>query len=143
VNESVKAYKVGVHQHIPEIQQSLQSISSKNINFTFVPHLMPMTRGIYTSIYAPLAKPVDGETILQIYRRYYAHEPFVRFSSTSIPEIKNVANTNFIDIGFRVYPENNQLIILSAIDNLVKGAAGQAVQNMNIMFGFEETEGLL
>jgi N-acetyl-gamma-glutamyl-phosphate reductase len=143
VNESVKAYKVGVHQHIPELKQFLETISSRQVSFSFVPHLLPITRGIYTSIYAPLAKPVDAETILQTYRRYYAQEPFVRFSSTSIPEIKNVANTNFIDIGFRIYPENNQLIILSAIDNLVKGAAGQAVQNMNIMFGFDETEGLL
>ncbi|MEK6565296.1 MAG: N-acetyl-gamma-glutamyl-phosphate reductase [Bacteroidota bacterium] len=143
VNESVKAYKVGVHQHIPEMKQSLETISSREVSFTFVPHLLPITRGLYASIYAPLAKPVDAETILQTYRRYYAQEPFVRFSSTSIPEIKNVTNTNFIDIGFRVYPENNQLIILSAIDNLIKGAAGQAVQNMNIMFGFDETEGLL
>ena len=143
VNESVKAYKVGVHQHTPEMKQSLEAISSGEVSFTFVPHLLPITRGLYTSIYAPLAKPVDAETIFQTYRRYYAQEPFVRFSSTSIPEIKNVTNTNFIDIGFRVYPENNQLIILSAIDNLIKGAAGQAVQNMNIMFGFDETEGLL
>jgi N-acetyl-gamma-glutamyl-phosphate reductase len=81
--------------------------------------------------------------VLEAYSIYYAREPFVRFSATAIPEIKHVNYTNFIDIGFRLYPENNQIIVLSAIDNLVKGAAGQAVQNMNLMFGFDETEGLL
>ena len=80
--------------------------------------------------------------MLAAYQKYYAREPFVRFSVTAIPEIKNVNYTNYIDIGFRLYPENNQVIVLSALDNLVKGAAGQAVQNMNLMFGFEETEGL-
>ena len=110
---------------------------------TFVPHLLPITRGIYTSIYAPLARSVGQSDVLAAFQKYYAHEPFVRFSDTAIPEIKNVNYTNYIDIGFRVYPENNQVIVLSAIDNLVKGAAGQAVQNMNLMFEFDETEGLL
>jgi N-acetyl-gamma-glutamyl-phosphate reductase len=110
---------------------------------TFVPHLLPITRGIYTSIYATLTKSVTPSDVLEAFRKYYGKEPFVRFSDISIPEIKNVNYTNFIDIGFRIYADNNQLIILSAIDNLVKGAAGQAVQNMNIMFGYNETEGLL
>ena len=113
------------------------------MSLTFVPHLLPITRGIYTSIYATLAKSVTQYDVLEAFRKHYGKEPFVRFSDTSIPEIKNVNHTNFIDIGFRIYTDNNQLIILSAIDNLVKGAAGQAVQNMNIMFGFNETEGLL
>ena len=143
INESVKAYKVGVHQHIPEINQTLSDATEQSVSVTFVPHLLPITRGIYTSIYATLKRTVNEQDVLAAYNTYYAKEPFVRFSSTAIPEIKNVNHTNYIDIGFRVYAENNQLIVLSALDNLVKGAAGQAVQNMNLMFGFDETEGLL
>jgi N-acetyl-gamma-glutamyl-phosphate reductase len=120
----------------------LESLSNTRVNVSFVPHLLPITRGIYTSIYAPLKKPVDEQAVSAIYEKYYASAPFVRYSATAIPEIKNVAQTNFIDIGFRVNQEDGQLIVLSAIDNLVKGAAGQAVQNMNIMFGLNETEGL-
>lgn len=143
VNESVKAYKVGVHQHIPEIKTTLETITGTTVSLTFVPHLLPITRGIYTSIYAPLAKDFTQGDVTAAFRKHYEHEPFVRFSDTAIPEIKSVNYTNYIDIGFRIYPENNQLILLSAIDNLVKGAAGQAVQNMNLMFGLDETEGLL
>jgi N-acetyl-gamma-glutamyl-phosphate reductase len=143
VNESVKAYKVGEHQHIPEIKTSLEAITGTPVSLTFVPHLLPITRGIYTSIYAPLAKSVTQSEVVNAFQKYYANEPFIRLSDTAIPEIKNVSYTNFVDIGFRIYADNNHLIILSAIDNLVKGAAGQAVQNMNIMFGFTETEGLL
>jgi N-acetyl-gamma-glutamyl-phosphate reductase len=108
-----------------------------------VPHLLPLTRGIYTSIYAPLARSVTQGEVLSVFQKYYSGEPFVRFSENAIPEIKNVNYTNYIDIGFRMYPDNNQLILLSAIDNLIKGAAGQAVQNMNLMFGLDEREGLL
>ncbi|MGB2867594.1 MAG: N-acetyl-gamma-glutamyl-phosphate reductase [Bacteroidota bacterium] len=143
INESVRAYKVGSHQHIPEIKTTLEEISGKNVGVTFVPHLLPITRGIYTSSYAPLAAGVDENDVLGAYEKYYRNAPFVRYSQSAIPEIKNVNYTNFIDIGFQLYPENNQLIILSAIDNLIKGAAGQAIQNMNLMFGFNETEGLL
>lgn len=143
VNESVKAYKVGEHQHIPEIKSSLEAITGAPVSMTFVPHLLPITRGIYTSIYAPLAKTVTQSDVLEAFQKHYGNEPFIRFSDTAIPEIKNVNFTNFVDIGFRIYADNNQLILLSAIDNLVKGAAGQAVQNMNIMFGFNESEGLL
>lgn len=143
VNESVKAYKVVVHQHIPEIKRALEDTSGQNVALTFVPHLIPITRGVYTSIYATMKSGITEQDVVAAYETYYAQEPFVRFSSTAIPEIKNVNCTNYIDIGFRLYPENNQIIVLSAIDNLVKGAAGQAVQNMNLMFGFDETEGLL
>ncbi|MCI0708470.1 MAG: N-acetyl-gamma-glutamyl-phosphate reductase [Ignavibacteriae bacterium] len=143
VNESVKAYKVGVHQHIPEINQTIGDATGQQVSVTFVPHLLPITRGIYTSIYATLKHTTTEEEVFAAYTKFYTKEPFVRFSPTTIPEIKNVNYTNYIDIGFRLYPENNQLIVLSAIDNLVKGAAGQAVQNMNLMFGFDETEGLL
>ena len=143
VNNSVKAYKVGNHQHIPEINTVLESIAGTNISVTFVPHLIPITRGIYTTSYASLAPHVTTTDVMRAFRRYYESAPFVRFSETSIPEIKHVVNTNFIDIGFRLYPDNNQLIILSVIDNLLKGAAGQAVQNMNLLFGYNESEGLL
>jgi N-acetyl-gamma-glutamyl-phosphate reductase len=143
VNESVKAYKVGVHQHTPEIQTVLEGIAGDQVSLTFVPHLLPLTRGIYTSIYAPLARSVTQGEVLSVFQKYYSGEPFVRFSESAIPEIKNVNYTNYIDIGFRTYPDNNQLILLSAIDNLIKGAAGQAVQNMNLMFGLDEREGLL
>jgi N-acetyl-gamma-glutamyl-phosphate reductase len=142
VNESVRAYKVGTHQHIPEIKTALESLSSTQVKFTFVPHLLPITRGIYTSTSAMLKKPVNEQAILAVYEKYYATAPFVRYSATTIPEIKNVAYTNFIDIGFRIIQEDGQIVVLSAIDNLIKGAAGQAVQNMNIMFGIHETEGL-
>ncbi len=142
VNESVRAYKVGTHQHIPEIKTVLESLSKTNVNLTFVPHLLPITRGIYTTAYATLKNPVNEQTILDIYEKYYSTAPFVRYSATAIPEIKNVVQTNFIDIGFRIIQEDGQLIVLSAIDNLVKGAAGQAVQNMNIMFEMNEKEGL-
>jgi N-acetyl-gamma-glutamyl-phosphate reductase len=143
VNESVKAYKVGVHQHSPEIKSVLSDLSGREIKVSFVPHLLPITRGIYTSIYAPLAQECAPERIEEIYRSAYSREPFIRFSINNIPEIKHVTNTNFLDIGFRVDRENKMLIILSVLDNLVKGAAGQAVQNMNLMLGFTETEGLL
>ncbi len=143
VNESVKAYKVGVHQHSPEINSILSSFSERTITVSFVPHLLPITRGIYTSIYAPLTRDCRPEHVEEIYQSAYLREAFIRFSASSIPEIKYVTNTNFLDIGFRVDRENKMLIVLSVLDNLVKGAAGQAVQNMNLMLGFNETEGLL
>jgi len=143
VNESVKAYKVGVHQHTPEITMALEAFSGIAVTVTFVPHLLPITRGIYTSIYAPLRTKAMQADVGAAFRRYYEEEPFVRYSEIAIPEIRNVNYTNYVDIGFRVDAENNQLILLSAIDNLMKGAAGQAVQNMNLMFGFDETEGLI
>ncbi len=142
VNESVKAYKVGVHQHIPEISSVLQKLSGKHAAFSFTPHLLPITRGIYTTMYATLKKKTDAIDVFESYNRCYSNAPFVRILE-NIPEIKNVANTNYIDIGFHINSDNNQIIIMSAIDNLVKGAAGQAVQNMNIMFGYNETEGLI
>jgi len=143
VNESAKAYKVGQHQHIPEINETLQSIIKRPITVTFVPHLIPLNRGIYTSMYATLAKGISSDDIERAYRNSYGKSPFVRVSSSAIPELKNVVHTNFVDIGFRVDGAGNRLMVFSAIDNLLKGAAGQAVQNMNLMFGFDETEGLL
>lgn len=142
VNESVKAYKVGVHQHIPEIQTTLSDLSGHGVTVTFVPHLIPITRGIYTSIYVHPARALTDEDVRNAYEKAYDHAPFVRVLGPSVPEIRSVNYTNFIDIGWRLYPENGHLIVFSAIDNLIKGAAGQAVQSMNLMLGFPETEGL-
>lgn len=142
VNESVRAYKVGVHQHTPEIKSTLEKIAGVEVAITFVPHLIPITRGVYTTIYAELLDHLSEEEILQFFESYYADAPFVRVMKSSIPEIKNVFGTNYCDITVHVDRENRRLIILSVIDNLMKGASGQAVQNMNIMFGFPEEEGL-
>ncbi len=143
VNENVKAYKPTTHQHIPEIRSALTAFSGGDVALSFVPHLMPITRGIYSTIHARLATEITQVQVLDILEGYYGEEPFIRISETAIPEIRGVAHTNYVDIGFRVDRANDQLVIFSTIDNLVKGAAGQAVQNMNIMLGFPETEGLL
>ena len=143
VNESVRAYKVGVHQHTPEIESVIGEISRRPVSVTFVPHLIPITRGINSSIYARLRHPITSDRLAALYDKYYSDAPFVRISAATIPEIKNVNYTNFCDIGFRIDETNSTLIVICVIDNLIKGAAGQAVQNMNIMFGFKETEGLL
>lgn len=142
VNETVRAYKVGVHQHIPEIQTALSDLSGAIVTATFVPHLIPITRGIYTSIYAKPTRALTDVDIQTAYANAYSGAPFVRVLGPAVPEVRSVTDTNFIDIGWRRYPENGHLIVLSAIDNLVKGAAGQAVQSMNLMFGFKETEAL-
>ena len=141
VNESVRAYKVGTHQHIPEIEQAYGVFGGAHTTVTFIPHLVPITRGIFTTITAPLARAVPADRIEELLRQAYADAPFVRLAK-GIPEIKNVTGTNFIDIGWAIYERNNHLLLFSAIDNLIKGAAGQAVQNMNLMCGFPETEGL-
>jgi N-acetyl-gamma-glutamyl-phosphate reductase len=143
VNESVRAYKVGVHQHTPEIKAALEQLIGNTVSLTFVPHLIPISRGIYTTIYADLQDGSTESDIFNVLEFFYANAPFVRIMRTGIPEIRNVTNTNYCDIAVRVDPNNQRLIVMSVIDNLVKGAAGQAVQNMNLMFGFPEEEGLL
>ncbi|PKL83683.1 MAG: N-acetyl-gamma-glutamyl-phosphate reductase [Ignavibacteriae bacterium HGW-Ignavibacteriae-3] len=142
VNESVRAYKVGEHQHIPEIKQYLKLFTGVEHKFSFVPHLLPVTRGIYSTIHVNLKGGVTEESISETFKSYYEDAPFMRMTYPSIPEMKDVLHTNFCDIGFKLY-ENNSLVLFSTIDNLVKGAAGQAIQNMNIMFGLAQTEGLL
>jgi N-acetyl-gamma-glutamyl-phosphate reductase len=137
VNESVRAYKVGKHQHIPEIRQVLAGAAGKPVSLSFVPHLLPVTRGIFTTIHADLLQPVSTDDVLAAYEQHYAAEPFVRVRREP-PEIKSVLYTNFCDVSVVVEPATQKLIILSVIDNLVKGAAGQAIQNMNIMFGNPE-----
>ena len=142
VNETTKAYKVGIHQHNPEISSILGKLSGLEVIVTFVPHLVPISRGILTTIFATVRPGITGREILDAYASSYADAPFVRVVHPSFPEVKDVNGSNFIDIGFHVDASQQRLIVVSAIDNLLKGAAGQAVQNMNIMFGFDETEGL-
>lgn len=140
-NENVAAYKVASHQHEPEMEQELGKIAGQDVNITFVPHLVPMTRGMYNTIYTELTRSVAAAELENIYQTQYQDEPFVRvLENGGIPEIKNVAGTNFCDIGMVI--SGQRLILMSAIDNLIKGASGQAVQNMNVMMGLDETLGL-
>jgi N-acetyl-gamma-glutamyl-phosphate reductase len=134
----------GAHRHTPEIEQELSRIAGKEITVTFTPHIMPVERGMLSTIYINLKKKVTSAEITARYKEFYRGEPFVRvLDEGKIPEIKNVANTNFCEIGCKVDERTNRLILVSAIDNLLKGASGQAVQNMNIMFGLKETDGLI
>lgn len=140
---NVRAYKIGRHQHIPEIRQTLEVIGGGRVSFSFIPHLIPIARGIYTSITAPLVAGIDEAELSSMYREAYGGAPFVRYGVPGLPELRGVVGSNFIDIGLHIDRESNSVTILSTIDNLVKGAAGQAVQNMNLMNSFSETEGLL
>jgi N-acetyl-gamma-glutamyl-phosphate reductase len=142
LNENVRAYKVGVHQHAPEIEQVLRDATGLEVTVSFVPHLLPITRGIYTTIHAPLNTDLPAKEAGELYEEFYAGAPFVRIRK-DIPQIQSVARTNFCDIGVTVDRRTRHLIVISTIDNLVKGAAGQAIQNMNIMFGLPEGCGLL
>ncbi len=142
VDGSVKAYKIGEHQHIPEIESVLSEYSEKKITVTFVPHLLPTVRGIYTTTFATLKANATKNSIDEVYRLSFNNEPFVRYLGNELPELKSVVGSNFIDTGWKIDPHSGKLIIFSAIDNLIKGAAGQAVQNMNLMYGFDEGEGL-
>lgn len=140
-NETVKAYKVGEHRHIPEIEQELSLLANEDINLLFTPHLIPMNRGILATCYSKAKGDVSLSDIQGIYRDFYSDDYFVRVIE-DIPETKWVKGSNFCDIGIRFDKRTNRIITISAIDNLIKGAAGQAVQNMNIMCGFDEWEGL-
>ncbi|MCU0651793.1 MAG: N-acetyl-gamma-glutamyl-phosphate reductase [Candidatus Omnitrophica bacterium] len=145
INEDFKAYKVNIHQHSPEINQVLSGLSRKAMEVTFVPHLLPLNQGILETIYvnkAKSAKPAKTKNLAELYKKFYKKEPFVRIKGEGLfPRIKDVVGANFCDIGIKDC--GDKIIIISAIDNLIKGASGQAVQNMNIMYGFPETLGLL
>ena len=143
VNESFKPYKVAVHRHNPEMDAILSREAKKSVSITFVPHLVPMTRGMLTTIYATPAGDLADTVVSDAYNEAYSQRPFVRLCiNDRLPDTLNVRGTNYCDIGFKLDQRNNRLILVSAIDNLVKGAAGQAVQNMNIMIGCAETAGL-
>ena len=147
VNESVKAYGISVHRHTPEIEQSLSVLSKKNIRIIFTPHLIPMDRGILSTLYVRLKNKVKLPDIQKLFRERYGSEPFVRVLKDGVyPATKAVKGTNYCDMSVFLDKRSGKgqtLIIVSAIDNLIKGASGLAVQNMNIMYGFEETAGLM
>ncbi len=144
VNESMKAYGVGTHRHTPEIEEQLgYACGRDDLKLIFTPHLVPMNRGILVTAYAGLAKDVTYEDVKAAYDKYYDKEYFVRVLPKDVcPETRWVEGSNFVDIGFKIEPRTNRLIMMGALDNLVKGAAGQAVQNMNLLFGLPENEGL-
>ncbi len=148
VNENMKAYGVASHRHTPEIEEQLGYAAGRNITVTFTPHLAPMNRGILATEYASLVKRADGtyptkEEIRSVYEKYYKKEKFIRVLEDGVcPETKWVEGSNYVDVNFVVDERNHRIIMMGALDNVVKGAAGQAVQNMNLMFGLPETEGL-
>lgn len=143
VNENMKAYGVASHRHTPEIEEQLGYASGEKVLINFTPHLVPMNRGILATEYATLKKDVTYEEVKAIYDKYYKDEKFVRVLEKDVcPETKWVEGSNYVDINFKIDPRTNRIIMMGAIDNLVKGAAGQAVQNMNLLFGLPEDEGL-
>jgi N-acetyl-gamma-glutamyl-phosphate reductase len=143
VNENFKAYSVGVHRHTPEIEQELGAMAKHAVVVLFAPHLVPMSRGILSTMYVELKKRLSEEKLIGLYRSFYRTHPFVRILPSGVfPETKEVRGSNDCAVGFCYDPRANRLIVITALDNLVKGAAGQAVQNMNLMFGWPESEGL-
>ena len=148
VNENMKAYGVASHRHTPEIEEQLGYAAGRNITVTFTPHLARMIRGSLATEYASLVKRADGtyptkEEIRSVYEKYYKKEKFIRVLEDGVcPETKWVEGSNYVDVNFVVDERNHRIIMMGALDNVVKGAAGQAVQNMNLMFGLPETEGL-
>lgn len=148
VNENMKAYGVTNHRHTPEIEEQLGYAAGKEIVVNFTPHLVPMNRGILATEYATLVKKADGslpsyEEVKAVYDKYYGKEKFVRVLEKDVcPETKWVEGSNYVDVNFKIDERTGRIVMMGALDNLVKGAAGQAVQNMNLLFGFDETEGL-
>lgn len=143
VNENIKAYAVASHRHTPEIEEQLGYASGEEVLLNFTPHLVPMNRGILATEYAKLTRKITYEEVKAVYDKYYADEKFIRVLERDIwPETKWVEGSNYVDINFKIDERTGRIIMLGAIDNLVKGAAGQAVQNMNLMFGIREASGL-
>lgn len=143
INENLKAYKLGAHQHIPEIEQVLSDESGSPITITFTTHLVPMTRGIMCTMYVNLKEEISTKKVIDIYKQFYQESHFIRVRPEgNIPSTKEVAGSNYCDIGLHVDQRTNRLTIISVIDNLVKGAAGQAIQNLNLMNGWDERTGL-
>jgi N-acetyl-gamma-glutamyl-phosphate reductase len=143
VNDGFRAYKVLEHRHTPEMEQELSRLAGKPVNVTFTPHLVPMSRGILGTLYANLTEPRSEKDLRELYRKFYQGHPFVRLQPPgALPDTRDVRGSNFCDLALRVDRQGRRVIVLSAIDNLTKGAAGQAVQNFNLMVGFPETTGL-
>ena len=141
VNENFKAYNLFMHRHTPEIEQEMGKAAGKDVSVIFTPHLLPINRGILSTIYLDLKQKISQKEVYELYQEFYKNDYFVRINE-ELPEIKNIKNTNICEIGLRVHEEKNKVIVVSTIDNLIKGAGGQAVQAMNIMFGIDEKEGL-
>ncbi|QKS71223.1 N-acetyl-gamma-glutamyl-phosphate reductase [Paenalkalicoccus suaedae] len=141
-NENVTAYKLGKHQHIPEIERYLSEQAGEDVAITFTTHLIPMTRGIMMTCYGKLKDGVTEEGFIQAYKEFYKEEKFVRVRETGVPSTSEVYGSNYCDIGFHIHERTRRVIIVSVIDNLVKGASGQALQNFNIMNGLDEQMGL-
>jgi N-acetyl-gamma-glutamyl-phosphate reductase len=142
-NESLKAYKVATHRHTPEIEQELSAVAGKDVQVVFTPHLIPIDRGILTTSYCRLHRSMSAADLIDIYRKRYSGEPFVKVLSDAVPETRWTRGSNCCHIGVAVDARTNHAIVIASIDNLLKGAAGQAVQNMNLMFGLPETAGLM
>ncbi|MBN2899335.1 MAG: N-acetyl-gamma-glutamyl-phosphate reductase [Clostridia bacterium] len=140
-NENFKAYSVAAHRHTPEIEEVLSEQAGEAIVLTFTPHLVPMHRGILATIYCQVTEAINPEAVLSLYQNFYKEAPFVRVTE-GLPETKKVSRTNYCDISIKYDVRTGKLIVITAIDNLIKGAAGQAVQNMNLMMGYPETMGL-
>ena len=144
VNESIKPYGVTIHRHTPEIEEQLSYMAGKEVVSNFTPHLIPMNRGILVTAYANLIKCVTYEDVKRLYDESYGEERFVRVLDKDIlPETRNVHGSNYVDVNFRIDERTHRIIMMGAMDNLVKGAAGQAIQNLNLMFGLPEEMGLL
>jgi N-acetyl-gamma-glutamyl-phosphate reductase len=139
-NESVSAYAIGSHRHTPEIEQALSDVSGKPVSVIFTPHLIPMDRGILSTIYATPTRTVSGGQLLELYRSYYAGKPFIRVR-TAPPATKDTTGSNFLDLCVKVV--RGKVLVIAAEDNLVRGASGVAVQNFNLMFGLDERAGLM
>jgi len=143
VNESIRAYKIGEHRHTPEIDEVLSNYSGLNVRVSFTPHLIPMDRGILSTIYIKLREEITTKELLNLYENFYKGKRFIRITpEKTYPSTGDVRGSNFCDIGISANPKNRTAIIISVLDNLVKGASGQAIQNMNVMMGFPETTGL-
>ena len=143
VNENIKAYGVGTHRHTPEIEEQLGYAAGEEVLINFTPHLVPMQRGILVTAYANLKKEVTYEEVKAVYDKYYKKEQFIRvLENETPPETRWVEGSNYVDVSFKIDDRTGRIIMMGALDNLIKGAAGQAVQNMNIIFGLPENEGL-
>lgn len=143
VNENIKAYGVGTHRHTPEIEEQLSYAAGRPVTISFTPHLVPMNRGILVTAYGSLTKEVTYEEVKAVYDKYYEDEYFVRvLEKDVVPQTRWVEGSNFADVNFKIDPRTRRIVMMGAIDNMVKGAAGQAIQNMNLMFGLPENTGL-
>lgn len=143
VNETIKPYGVGTHRHTPEIEEQLSYVAGKPVTISFTPHLIPMNRGILVTAYGTLTKDVTYEEVKAVYDQYYQDEYFVRvLGEGMVPQTRWVEGSNFADVAFQIDPRTKRIVMMGAIDNVVKGAAGQAMQNMNLMFGLPENTGL-